>query len=76
LLYDGEDRPHGIQHILLLALLKASMDRLRGRVEVLEAELVEEKATRVARDERLAHLEASMLLAREKKNKTDVTKLH
>jgi hypothetical protein len=64
LLYDAEGRPDGIQHILLHALQKASADRLMKRVEMLEAELAEEKTARVALEERLARLEAFMLLAR------------
>jgi len=36
--------PDGIQHTILYALQKASTDRLKNHVEVLEAELAEEKA--------------------------------
>jgi hypothetical protein len=61
LLYDVEGRPDGIQHHTLHALQKGMSDRLKKRVEVLEAELVEERAARVALEERLARLEALLL---------------
>lgn len=45
---------------MLHALQKASTDRLKKRVKMLEVELAAEKAARGALEERMARLEARM----------------
>jgi hypothetical protein len=60
LLYDAEGRPDGIQHILLHALQKASVDRLIKRVEMLETAHAEEKTARAGVETALAEVKSEL----------------